>query len=170
MAFPKQEYWSGLLFPSLGNLPNAGKPVSPVSPALVGGFFTTEPPGKLSVHCRRCQFQFLPYWEGNMNKWKSPGRTVIFLTGWVLFSSGWCGSKLVVKKNPRDRERERGRERGKEERGRKGGREEGRKERKRKKERREKQGRDGKIKALICSLVNVQGVNPTMTDFWLSAV
>ena len=42
--FPRQDYWSGLPFPSLGDLPNPGIP--PVSPALAGKFFTTEPPGK----------------------------------------------------------------------------------------------------------------------------
>ena len=47
MGFSRQEYWSGLPFPSLGDLPNLGiKPTSPVSPALVREFFTTEPPGK----------------------------------------------------------------------------------------------------------------------------
>ena len=47
MGFPKQEYWSGLPFPSPGNLPNPGiKPTSLGSPALAGGVFTTEPPGK----------------------------------------------------------------------------------------------------------------------------
>ena len=41
--FPRQEYWSGLPFPSLGDLPNPGiKPVSPMSPALAGRFFTTS--------------------------------------------------------------------------------------------------------------------------------
>ena len=35
MEFSTQEYWSGLLFPSLGDLPNPGiEPTSPVSPAL----------------------------------------------------------------------------------------------------------------------------------------
>ena len=43
MEFFRQEYWSGLLFPSPGDLPKAG--IEPVSPALAGGFFTTEPPG-----------------------------------------------------------------------------------------------------------------------------
>ena len=47
MGFPRQEYLSGLLFPSPGDLPDPGiKPVSLASPALVGSFFTTEPSGK----------------------------------------------------------------------------------------------------------------------------
>jgi len=34
MGFSRQEYWSGLLFPPPGDLPNLGiKPISPVSPA-----------------------------------------------------------------------------------------------------------------------------------------
>ena len=45
MVFPKQEYWSGLLFPSPWNLPDPGS--ERVSPSLAGRFFTTEPPGKL---------------------------------------------------------------------------------------------------------------------------
>ena len=44
MGFPKQEYWSGLPFPSPRDLPDPG--IEPMSPALAGGFFTTEPPGK----------------------------------------------------------------------------------------------------------------------------
>ena len=36
--------WSGLPFPSPGYLPNPG--TDSVSPALAGGFFTTESPGK----------------------------------------------------------------------------------------------------------------------------
>ena len=41
MGFSRQEYWSGLLFPILGDLPNPGiEPMSLVSPSLAGGFFT----------------------------------------------------------------------------------------------------------------------------------
>ena len=43
MGFFQQEYWSGLPFPPAGGLPNPG--IEPTSPALAGGFFTTEPPG-----------------------------------------------------------------------------------------------------------------------------
>ena len=41
------EYWSELPLPSPGDLPNAG--IKPASPALTGGFFTSELPGK--PHC-----------------------------------------------------------------------------------------------------------------------
>ena len=44
MGFLRQEYWSGLPFPSPGDLSDPG--IEPVSPALAGGFFTAEPPGK----------------------------------------------------------------------------------------------------------------------------
>ena len=46
MGFPRQEYWSGLLFPSPGDLPDTGiEPGFVTSPSLAGGFFTTLPPG-----------------------------------------------------------------------------------------------------------------------------
>ena len=46
-GFFKQEYWSELPFPPPGYLPDPRiKPMSPASPPLAGGFFTTEPPGK----------------------------------------------------------------------------------------------------------------------------
>ena len=44
MGFPKQEYWSGLSCPPPAYLSNPG--IEPLSPALAGRFFTTEPPGK----------------------------------------------------------------------------------------------------------------------------
>ena len=43
MGFFRQEYWSGLPCPPPGDLPNPGiKPVSLVSLALTGRFFTTS--------------------------------------------------------------------------------------------------------------------------------
>ena len=42
-GFSRQEYWNGLPFLPPGDLPDPGiKPVSLVSPALAGGFFTTS--------------------------------------------------------------------------------------------------------------------------------
>ena len=44
MGFSRQEYWSGLPFPSPGDL--LDPEIKPTSPTLAGGFFTTEPPEK----------------------------------------------------------------------------------------------------------------------------
>ena len=44
IGFSQQEYWTGLAFPPPGDLPDSG--IKPASPALAGGFFTIEPPGK----------------------------------------------------------------------------------------------------------------------------
>ena len=48
LGFSRQEYWSELPFPSPGVLPDPR--IKPASPALAGGFFTTEPPGNLWDH------------------------------------------------------------------------------------------------------------------------
>ena len=47
MVFLRQEYWNGLPLLSPGELPNLG--IEPMSPALAGGLFTTELPGKSKV-------------------------------------------------------------------------------------------------------------------------
>ena len=44
MGFSRQEYWGGLPCPPPRDLLNPG--IELMSPALAGGFFTTEPPGK----------------------------------------------------------------------------------------------------------------------------
>ena len=44
MEFSRQGYWSGLSFPSPGDLPDPG--IEPVSPALAGKLLTIEPPEK----------------------------------------------------------------------------------------------------------------------------
>ena len=49
MGFSRQEYWSGLPFPSPGDLLNPGS--EPGSPALEADTLTSEPPGKPSGSC-----------------------------------------------------------------------------------------------------------------------
>ena len=44
MEFSRQEYWSGLPFPSLGDLAHPG--IKPGSPALQADSLLSEPPGK----------------------------------------------------------------------------------------------------------------------------
>ena len=56
MGFPRQAYWSRLPFPPSGDLPDPE--IAPASPALVGGFFTTESFYSLGSHkldvCKHC--------------------------------------------------------------------------------------------------------------------
>ena len=47
MGFSRQECWSGLPFPSPGDLPNPG--IDPRSPALQADALLSEPPGKRTV-------------------------------------------------------------------------------------------------------------------------
>ena len=43
MEFSRQDFWNGLPFPPLGDLPNSRiKPVSLKSPGLAGGLFTAD--------------------------------------------------------------------------------------------------------------------------------
>ena len=44
MEFSRQEYWTGLLFSSPGDLPYPG--IEPVSPTLQADSLPSEPPGK----------------------------------------------------------------------------------------------------------------------------
>ena len=52
MGFSRQEYWSGLPFPSPGDLPYPG--IELTFPELAGKFLITEPPGKPK---RKLQFR-----------------------------------------------------------------------------------------------------------------
>ena len=47
VGFSRQEYWSGLPFPSPGDLPNPG--IKPGSPALQADALPSEPPGNLQI-------------------------------------------------------------------------------------------------------------------------
>ena len=70
MEFSRQEYWSGLPFPS-GDLPNpVTEPTSLTSPALTGGFFTNAPLGKpLTAAATAKSLQSCP-----PHPWDSPGK------------------------------------------------------------------------------------------------
>ena len=71
MGFSRQEYWSGVPFPSPGNLPYPGiEPVSLMSPALAGGFFTTS-----------------ATWEAQYTN-----KYIVFLYS-VTFPGGWDGKE-----------------------------------------------------------------------------
>ena len=60
VGFPRREYWSGLPFPTPGDLPDPGvEPAPPTSSAQAGGFFTTSSSWEAQVflgfsllHCR----------------------------------------------------------------------------------------------------------------------
>ena len=53
VGFSRQEYWSGLLFPPPGDLPNPR--TEPTSLALVGGFFTPSATWEALIHVRHTQ-------------------------------------------------------------------------------------------------------------------
>ena len=74
MGFSRQEYWSGLPFPSPGDLPNPG--IEPRSPALEADALTSEPPGK----------PLLTHYS-----------TVILIKEAMRLSWGWCPSGLCSK-------------------------------------------------------------------------
>ena len=60
MEFSRQEYWRGLPYSTPGNLPDPGiRPTSLASPALVGRFSTTAPPGQLELYNREEQISLL---------------------------------------------------------------------------------------------------------------
>ena len=104
MEFSRQEYMSGLPFPSPGDLPDPG--IKPRSPALQADTLLSEPPGKLQIIClipskRITYFSFflfdLTRWVRHLRKLKLCSMyTVSHLSPsshlQVLFSSLWSGS------------------------------------------------------------------------------
>ena len=69
MGFSRQEYWSGLPFPSPGDLPNPG--IDPGFPTLEADALTSEPPGNVYL----------------ILKWsevKSLSRVGLFVTPWTV--------------------------------------------------------------------------------------
>ena len=68
MGFSRQEYWSGLPFPSPGDLPDPG--IEPRSPTFQADALTSEPPGKPEIGIDQLKvfpsffFPFVPSSQG----------------------------------------------------------------------------------------------------------
>ena len=61
MGFSRQEYWSGLPFPSSGDLPDPG--IEPRSPALRADALTSEPPAEGTANFKlKYLHDRLPWW------------------------------------------------------------------------------------------------------------
>ena len=73
MGFTRQEYWSGLPFPSPGDLPDPGiEPASLLSPILAGGFFTTSTTWKaLLIQWLRIHLTMQETWVQSL-VWEDP--------------------------------------------------------------------------------------------------
>ena len=98
MGFSRQEYWSGLPFPSPEHLPRPG--FEPLSPALAGEFFTTEPPGKPQWNLEKVEFKAKRGEKGalwTLGSWHSARpRPQVLRVHWVrmVSSYSWVGQKL----------------------------------------------------------------------------
>ena len=74
MEFFRQQYWSGLPFPSPGDLPNPG--IEPRFPTLWADSLTSEPPGKphdLPLNVDTFPFAVLTRWLNSRGKSQSGG-------------------------------------------------------------------------------------------------
>ena len=61
MGFSRQEYWSGVPFPSSGDLPDPG--INPGSPAFQADALTSEPPGKPIVLQSETKVSFIIFFS-----------------------------------------------------------------------------------------------------------
>jgi len=73
MGFFRQEYWSGLLFPSPGDLPVPGTEAG--SPRLQSDTLPSEPPGKPNTFCF---FSIIGDWNAKVGSQEIPGITDTF--------------------------------------------------------------------------------------------
>ena len=90
MGYCKQEYWSGLSFPSPGDLPDPGtEPASIVSPALADGLFTTS-----------ATWESVTFPSGNKIGWifLDLHSTYMFVCGYMCVCV-YPPSQLPIKKN-----------------------------------------------------------------------
>ena len=68
MKFSRQEYWSGLPFPSPGDLPNPG--IKPGSPALQADTLPSKPPGKPLYCIKNSHIMSIEHWQSE-SAWRS---------------------------------------------------------------------------------------------------
>ena len=101
--FSRQEHWSGLPFPTPGDLTDRGiKPESLSSPALAGRFFATVPPGK-PIDWQRSLVGYSPWGQlidwacmHTYLLWRNVYLSLIpFLIGWLFFVTN-CMSSLFI--------------------------------------------------------------------------
>ena len=81
VGLPRQGYWKWLPFPSPGDRPNPG--IEPASPALAGGFFTAEPPGKPRL--KRLVWVFFTDYKTQERKFQEDSQTRVVAAGCQLF-------------------------------------------------------------------------------------
>ena len=88
MGFSRQEYWSGLPFPSPGDLSNPR--IEPGSPALEADTLTSEPPGKLfQMPSTNGIFSFnWSIWWGNLFK-VSFSKNIVFSLFHKMSNASW---------------------------------------------------------------------------------
>ena len=82
--FPRQEHLNGLPFPPPGDLPDPG--IKPECPALAGGFFTSEPPGKPKDKEWRTSKYFLLI---------SPNSSLVYRYMWQRKPNIWCSKYFI---------------------------------------------------------------------------
>ena len=97
MGFSRQEYWSGLPFPSPGDLPNPG--IEPRSPAMQADALTSEPPGKLiwvviSIKIRPS------LWSRTYPSTRSECSSESCLSGWQHFLRRQCTIHMKTHHRP----------------------------------------------------------------------
>ena len=110
MGFFRQEYWSGLPLPPPRDLPILGiKPTSPMSPALAGRFFNTEPPGKPSneaaplscLNFTGFNRKYASYQEPGKSKAEKKKKSTDTTAGWQeMLKESYKNFKVVIIKMP----------------------------------------------------------------------
>ena len=96
MGFSRQQYQSGLLFPSPGDLPDPG--IEPRSPSLQTGALPSEPPGKslliIMTNILYCDLHFAPYFDYIV--FQSPNNPALKMTPSFLFEGEKSSSVGVL--------------------------------------------------------------------------